>query len=128
MRGSFSIPRSTNDARRGSSRSRRPGKTPAEGFASDALRIGDLVVHSEHGIGQVRALELLDQNSAAHECLSLAYAGDQKTLVPAEEIGELWRYGSADADIALDRLSGDAWSGRASWKSMPRWKRPRAPW
>lgn len=33
------------------------GKPGAELFASDALRIGDLVVHSERGLGQVGALE-----------------------------------------------------------------------
>ncbi|MGZ9042778.1 MAG: CarD family transcriptional regulator, partial [Allosphingosinicella sp.] len=46
-----------------------PGKTPAQVFVGDGLRIGDLVVHSEHGIGQVTALELLEQNGGAHECL-----------------------------------------------------------
>ena len=91
-----------------------PGKAPAQVFVGDGLRIGDLVVHSEHGIGQVTALELLEQNGGAHECLSLAYAANQKLLVPAEEIGELWRYGSADAGISLDRLSGDGWAERKS--------------
>jgi transcription-repair coupling factor (superfamily II helicase) len=90
------------------------GKAKAEVFASDALRVGDLVVHAQHGIGQVRGLEVLERDGAAHECLSLAYAGDQKLLVPAEEIGQLWRYGSADAGIALDRLSGDVWASRRS--------------
>ena len=91
---------------------RLPGQAKAEVFASDGLRIGDLVVHPEHGIGQVRGLDVLDQNGAAHECVSLEYAGGQKLLVPAEEIGDLWRYGSADADVAVDRLSGDAWLAR----------------
>jgi transcription-repair coupling factor (superfamily II helicase) len=53
-----------------------PGEAKAEVFASDALRLGDLVVHADHGIGQVCGLDVLDQNGAAHECLSLAYAGD----------------------------------------------------
>ena len=34
--------------------------------------------------------------------------------MPAEEIDRLWRYGSAEADVALDRLSGEAWSKRRS--------------
>lgn len=95
-----------------------PAHRPAPGadaFATlEDLRLGDRVVHGEHGIGALHGLEQVDEAGILRECLSIQYAGDQKLLLPAEEIDRLWRYGSAEADVPLDRLRGEAWSKRKS--------------
>ena len=72
------------------------------------LRIGDVVVHEEHGIGVVAGLEELAEGDA----IALTYAGDARRLVPVAEADRLWRYG-ADADaVTLDKLDGSSWQKR----------------
>ena len=61
---------------------------------------------------RLEGIEPLAGAGACGEAIRLGYADDQDLLVPAAEAGKLWRYGSEDADVALDRLTGDAWSKR----------------
>jgi transcription-repair coupling factor (superfamily II helicase) len=76
------------------------------------LTEGDLVVHAEHGIGRYAGLETLQISGAAHDCVKLVYAGDDKLFVPVENIDVLSRYGSEETEAALDRLGGGAWQAR----------------
>ena len=77
-----------------------------------ALSSGDLVVHSEHGIGRYEGLETIDVAGAPHDCLKVLYAGDDRLFVPVENIEVLSRYGSEEAGAQLDRLGGVAWQSR----------------
>ena len=79
-----------------------------------ALSVGDMVVHSDHGIGRYEGLVTLDVGGAAHDCLKVVYQGDDKLFVPVENIEVLSRYGSEDADATLDKLGGVAWQSRKS--------------
>src|SRR5207248_2666141 len=56
-----------------------------------ALSSGDLVVHSEHGIGRHEGLETIDVAGAPHDCLKVLYAGDDRLFVPVENIEVLSR-------------------------------------
>jgi transcription-repair coupling factor (superfamily II helicase) len=76
------------------------------------LTEGDLVVHAEHGIGRYAGLETLQVSGAAHDCVRLIYAGDDKLFVPVENIDVLSRYGSEETGATLDRLGGVAWQSR----------------
>jgi transcription-repair coupling factor (superfamily II helicase) len=78
------------------------------------LQLGDLVVHAEHGIGRYDGLVALDVAGAPHDCLRVIYAGDDKLFVPVENIEVLTRYGSEDANVALDRLGAISWQSRKS--------------
>ncbi|MBF0247086.1 MAG: transcription-repair coupling factor, partial [Alphaproteobacteria bacterium] len=94
----------------------RPGKRKvgAKNFIADAstLSEGDLVVHVEHGIAKYEGLVTLDVGGAAHDCLKLVYAGDDKLFLPVENIDVITRYGSEDAGAQLDKLGGAAWQAR----------------
>ncbi|HEY9080883.1 transcription-repair coupling factor [Magnetovibrio sp.] len=94
----------------------RPGKrkVSADNFIADvtSLSEGDMVVHLEHGIAQYAGLVTLDVGGAAHDCLKLIYAGDDKLFLPVENIDVITRYGSEDAGANLDRLGGAAWQAR----------------
>ncbi|HEY9163820.1 MAG TPA: transcription-repair coupling factor, partial [Magnetovibrio sp.] len=94
----------------------RPGKrkTSAANFIADAssLSEGDLVVHVEHGIARFDGLVTVDVGGAAHDCLKLVYAGDDKLFLPVENIDVITRFGSEDAGANLDRLGGAAWQAR----------------
>ncbi|MDH3665201.1 MAG: DEAD/DEAH box helicase, partial [Alphaproteobacteria bacterium] len=85
-----------------------------------ALEEGDLVVHTDHGIGRYERLETLElpgeggKKAAAHDCLRLIYAGGDKLYVPVENIDVLSRYGEDQGTVTLDRLGGAAWQSRKS--------------
>jgi len=76
------------------------------------LSVGDMVVHTDHGIGRYDGLVTLDVAGAAHDCLRVIYQGDDKLFVPVENIEVLSRYGSEDSDAQLDKLGGVAWQSR----------------
>ena len=78
------------------------------------LQPGDLVVHAEHGIGRYDGLVALDVAGAPHDCLRVIYAGDDKLFVPVEKIEVLSRYGTEDANVALDKLGAISWQSRKS--------------
>ncbi len=84
---------------------------PAGALGAAELRTGDLVVEPEHGLARLAGLTMLEEG-AARECLVLAFAADQRLLIDAEEAGRVWRYGSAEAAAAPDRLTGEAWRRR----------------
>jgi len=73
------------------------------------LKVGDVVVHEEFGIGQVVGLEALPDGGDA---VVLEYAKEARRLVPVAEADRIWRYG-ADADaVTLDSLDGQSWQKR----------------
>jgi transcription-repair coupling factor (superfamily II helicase) len=89
-------------------------KKNADAFLAElaTLTPGDLVVHSEHGIGRYEGLTQIPVSKAPHDCVALSYAGGDKLYVPVENIDVLSRYGSESDGVALDRLGGEAWQRR----------------
>lgn len=79
--------------------------------AGGDIRVGDVVVHEDHGVARVLGLDAAPGDDGS-EAIILEYAGGGRRLVPAEEAGRIWRYG-ADADaVKLDRLDGASWAKR----------------
>ena len=77
-----------------------------------ALSAGDIVVHTDHGIGRFIGLRTIEAAGAPHDCLEIHYAGDGRLFLPVENIELLSRYGSEGAEAVLDRLGGGAWQSR----------------
>jgi transcription-repair coupling factor (superfamily II helicase) len=82
-------------------------------FLSDLreLKVGDLIVHVDHGIGEFVGLKQLGvggTEQAAQEFLELRYAGDDKLFVPVERLDLVQKY-SGGARPSLDRLGGTSW-------------------
>ncbi|WP_240309348.1 MULTISPECIES: helicase-related protein [Sphingomonas] len=73
------------------------------------LRLGDVVVHEDHGIGVVTGLQSLDDEG---EAIVLRFAGDARRLVPVAEADRLWRYGADEDAVTLDKLDGSSWEKR----------------
>jgi transcription-repair coupling factor (superfamily II helicase) len=91
---------------------RRRAAKPAAAFAElSTLAPGDLVVHTDHGVGRFVALETLTVGRAAHDCLRLEYAGGDRLFVPVANMDLLTRYGGGDG-AALDKLGGAGWQAR----------------
>ncbi len=85
----------------------------AKTFLSDLrdLKVGDLVVHVDHGIGEFVGLKQLGVRggtTTGQEFLELRYAGDDKLFVPVERLDLIQKY-SGGARPALDRLGGTTW-------------------
>ena len=89
-------------------------KRKASDFIAEAsaLAAGDIVVHSDHGIGRFVGLKTITAAGAPHECLEIHYAGDDRLFLPVENIDLLSRYGSEGNDVVLDKLGGGAWQSR----------------
>ena len=74
------------------------------------LRIGDPVVHAQHGIGRYLGLETMDLGDGAMEFLQLEYAKQTKLYVPVSQLHVISRYsGAADDDAPLHSLGSGQW-------------------
>jgi transcription-repair coupling factor (superfamily II helicase) len=87
-------------------------KTSSPLLSEPDLRIGDVVIHEDHGVGVLRDLASVTLDGVAHDALKLEYAGGATLLVPAQDMGRIWRYGAEAAAVSLDRLKGDGWVKR----------------
>ena len=81
-------------------------------FLSDLrdLKVGDLVVHVDHGIGEFVGLKQLGVRGTAdaQEFLELRYHGEDKLFVPVERLDLIQKY-TGGTRPALDRLGGTTW-------------------
>jgi transcription-repair coupling factor (superfamily II helicase) len=85
----------------------------AASFMDAGFQIGDVVIHFEHGIGVLEGIETVSAGDAsAGDAVRLRYAGDARLMLPATEMGRIWRYGSASDTLTLDKLNGGAWPAR----------------
>ena len=87
---------------------RRASATKA--FLSDLrdLKVGDLVVHVDHGIGAFAGLKHIGIGEGTQEFLELRYAGEDKLFVPVERLDLIQKYTGATRP-PLDRLGGTSW-------------------
>lgn len=76
------------------------------------LRIGDVVIHEDHGLGILQGLEKVDVGGHQRDVIRLEYYQGATVLAPVEEFGRLWRYGSEPSAVTLDRLNTDGWQRR----------------
>jgi len=100
----------------GTARSRaardRKAVSSVEGMLRDLseLRVGDPVVHVQHGIGRYRGLVELDAGEGPAEFLLIEYAGEDKLYVPVAQLHAIGRYSGGPPEHApLHKLGGDAW-------------------
>lgn len=83
-----------------------------EGWLRDLseLKIGDPVVHMQHGIGRYLGLINMDMGDGAAEFLSLEYSGGDKLYVPVAQLQVITRYAGADPEnVNLHQLGSGQW-------------------
>ncbi len=74
------------------------------------LRVGDYVVHEDHGIGKLLGYETREVADVTRDYLLLAFRGEDRLYVPHEQLGKVSKYIGADATApALSKLGGKAW-------------------
>lgn len=94
-------------------RSKRQKATQSEHFIRNLieLKIGDEVVHEDHGIGRYLGLKMLETGGIAGEYLVLEYANNDKIYLPVGNIDLISRYSGVDNEHAtLSRLGSKHWS------------------
>ncbi|MDQ1816834.1 transcription-repair coupling factor [Massilia sp. CCM 9210] len=97
---------------------RRAGKKKQEGVTQvesmvrdlSELKIGDPVVHINHGIGRYMGLTSMDLGEGETEFLHLEYAKDTKLYVPVSQLHVISRYsGASPEDAPLHALGSGQW-------------------
>lgn len=74
------------------------------------LRVGDHVVHEDHGVGRLTGFETRTVANVTRDYLALAFAGSDRLYVPHDQLDKVTRYVGADGSPpALSKLGGKAW-------------------
>ncbi|MBO9131304.1 transcription-repair coupling factor [Bacillus sp. 165] len=74
------------------------------------LKVGDYVVHVNHGIGKFLGIETLVINGVHKDYLHLKYQGNDKLYVPVEQIDQVQKYvGSEGKEPKIYKLGGTDW-------------------
>jgi len=93
--------------------SRRREHSGALSFISDLgdLKVGDYVVHVDHGVGSYQGLRQLSVSGSERDFMLLTYQDEAKLYVPLERLDlvEKYRSGGDGAKPVLDRLGGATW-------------------
>ncbi len=91
-------------------------KTAVSRFISDLsdLKVGDYVVHVDHGIGIYQGLRQIEVEGRQRDFMLLSYQEDAKLYVPLERLDLVDKYrsgsGADGVKPALDRLGGTSWA------------------
>ncbi|MGA5692567.1 transcription-repair coupling factor [Cytobacillus pseudoceanisediminis] len=74
------------------------------------LKVGDYVVHVNHGIGKYLGIETLEINGVHKDYLHIRYQGSDKLYVPVEQIELVQKYvGSEAKEPKIYKLGGNDW-------------------
>ena len=75
------------------------------------LKIGDYVVHEDHGVGIYQGVTRIQSEGSWHDYLLILYGGNDKLYVPVEQLERVQRYiGNPNQTPKLNRLGGGEWA------------------
>jgi transcription-repair coupling factor (superfamily II helicase) len=94
--------------RRRAAEERAPGAARGRLAFSD-LRVGDYVVHEDHGVARFAGFETREVGGVTRDYLYLEYKGEDRVYVPTDQLAKLSRYVGAGGDPALSALGGKRW-------------------
>ena len=88
-----------------------PSKIRTELLSFEELKTGDLIVHSEHGIGRYQGLKKLTLNRTTNDFLEITYKDDDKLYLPVDRMSMIQKYmGVEGIEPILDKMGGNSWS------------------
>ncbi|MBM7663426.1 transcription-repair coupling factor (superfamily II helicase) [Bacillus mesophilus] len=74
------------------------------------LKVGDYVVHINHGIGKYLGIETLEINGNHKDYIHIKYQGNDKLYVPIDQIDQVQKYvGSEGKEPKVYKLGGTEW-------------------
>ena len=75
------------------------------------LKVGDYVVHEDHGVGLYRGMTRIQSEGTWRDYLLIQYDGNDKLYVPVEQLERVQRYiGNPGQKPKLNRLGGGEWA------------------
>lgn len=75
------------------------------------LKVGDYVVHANHGVGKYLGIETLEVNQLHKDYMLIKYSGDDKLFVPIDQIDLVQKFvGSEGKEPKLYKLGGSEWT------------------
>jgi len=91
---------------------KRKAKEGAEpGVSFEELKLGDIVVHRDHGLAVYDGINAIKIGEVANDFLLLSYKEGDKLYVPVDRINTITKYnGLTDKAPVLSRLGTKAWS------------------
>ncbi len=78
-------------------------------LAFSELRVGDYVVHEDHGVARFAGFETREVGGVTRDYLYLEYKGEDRVYVPTDQLAKLSRYVGAGGDPSLSALGGKRW-------------------
>jgi transcription-repair coupling factor (superfamily II helicase) len=93
-------------------RRRAEGRAPSASrgrLAFSDLRVGDHVVHEDHGVARFAGFETREVGGVTRDYLYLEYRGEDRVYVPTDQLAKLSRYVGAGGAPALSALGGKRW-------------------
>jgi transcription-repair coupling factor (superfamily II helicase) len=87
-------------------------KKKSDAFLSDLrdLKVGDYIVHVDHGVGRFLGLQRIPFGNTEREVMQIEYSGGGKLLMPMENLNLIQRYTAGEeAQPHLDKLGGSTW-------------------
>jgi transcription-repair coupling factor (superfamily II helicase) len=94
--------------RRRRAEARAPGAARGRLAFSD-LRVGDYVVHEDHGVARFAGFETREVGGVTRDYLYLEYKGEDRVFVPVDQLAKLSRYVGAGGEPSLSALGGKRW-------------------
>ncbi len=106
------------------------GETRAGELFAIPLALGDTVIHLDHGLGRLHGIETIETvetkdgetkdgetkdgeaGDGPTDCLAIDFADEARKLVPCAEMDRVWRHGSGEDAMPLDRADGASWAKR----------------
>ena len=88
-------------------------KRTSDAFVTDLrdLKVGDYIVHVDHGVGRFHGLQRIPFGDTDREVMEIEYSGGGKLLMPMENLNLIQKYsGGTDTQPRLDKLGGTAWA------------------
>ncbi len=95
-------------------------------YQTDELKVGDYVVHIQHGIGRYVGIQAREREGVCKDYLLIKYAADDELYVPVDQLNLVHKYiGVGGQPPKLYRLGGSSWNRvkrrvRASIQKMAR--------
>ncbi|MBI4892268.1 MAG: transcription-repair coupling factor [Acidobacteria bacterium] len=75
------------------------------------LKLGDYIVHAQHGIGRFTGLRQIASGDSMEDFMVVEYSNDAKLYVPLTRLDLIQKYrGSAEGAPSLDKLGGVTWA------------------
>jgi transcription-repair coupling factor (superfamily II helicase) len=83
--------------------------------AAIELRVGDYVVHEDHGVARFSGFDTKTLAGVTRDYLELEYRGGDRVFAPTDQLARISRYVGADGDEpALSPLGGKRWQNLKS--------------